>query len=251
MPDRPGGGRRVRDGARLRRPACAVRAHARPSRASAEPAARRAEHGVRPERRTATGSLPRRVGGPEPAGRRRRGAAARVHRRRRAVARPGVRADARVRGAPALGGAGRTGVRAARVRRRARARGVAGARDRGAGRRRRPAAAGHDDPRAARRAREGPDPRRGRRQPARADRAAARIDAGGARGRVRAPRRAPVGEPHRAHLPPARPGASARHAASAPDGGGRAAGRSGPAVARRRAVSGSAARPGGRPRPPD
>ena len=112
---------------------------------SADPAARRAEHGVRPERRAAAGSLPRRAGGPEPAGRRRRGAAARVHRRRRAMARPGVRADARVRGAPALGGAGGTGVRAARVRRRARARGVAGARDRGAARRRGPAASGRGD----------------------------------------------------------------------------------------------------------
>ena len=96
--------------------------------AAAKPATRRAVHGVRPERRTATGSLPRRIGGPEPAGRRCRGPAARVHRRRRAVAGPGVRAVARVRGAPAVGGAGRIGVRAARVRRRARARGFAGAR---------------------------------------------------------------------------------------------------------------------------
>ena len=60
------------------------------------------------------------LGGPEPAGRRRRGAAARVHRRRRAVAGPGVLADARVRGAPALGGAGGIRVRGARARRRAR-----------------------------------------------------------------------------------------------------------------------------------
>ena len=89
-----------------------------PPRAAARPAARRAEHGVRPERRAAAGSVPRRPGGPEPAGRRRRGAAARVHRRRRAVARPGVRADARVRRAPAAGGAGRAGVRGARLRRR-------------------------------------------------------------------------------------------------------------------------------------
>src|SRR4029079_15053170 len=47
-------------------------------------------------------------------------------------------------------------------------------------------------------------------QPARADRAAARILARGARRRVRAPRRAPLGEPHRAHLPPAGRGAPAR-----------------------------------------
>ena len=233
MPDRPGGRRRVRDGARIRLPAGAVRADARPAWASAEPPARRAEHGVRPERRTAARSLPRRIGGAEPAGRRRRGAAARVHRRRRALARPGVRADTRVRRAPTLGGAGRVGVRAARVRQRARARGVAGAGDRGAGRRRGPAASRRGDPGAARRASEGPDPRRGRRQPARADRAAARIDAGGDRRRLRGPGRAPIGEPYRAHLPAARPVASARYAASAPDGGGRAAGRFGPAVARR------------------
>jgi hypothetical protein len=62
MPDRPGGGCRVRDGARIRGPACAVRADARASRASAESAARRVEHGVRPERRAAPGSLPRRAG---------------------------------------------------------------------------------------------------------------------------------------------------------------------------------------------
>jgi hypothetical protein len=66
MPDRPGGGCRVRDGARIRGTACAVRADARASRASDESAARRVEHGVRPERRAAPGSLPRRAGGPEP-----------------------------------------------------------------------------------------------------------------------------------------------------------------------------------------
>ena len=43
----------------------------------------------------------------------------------------------------------------------------------------------------------------------------------------------------------------ARHAASAPDGGGRAAGRSGTAVARRRASRDRRPRPGARPRPPD
>ena len=59
----------------------------------------------------------------------------------------------------------------------------------GLGRRRGPAASGRGDPWAARRAGEGADPRRGRRQSARAARAAARIDAGGARGRVRDPRR--------------------------------------------------------------
>ena len=44
-------GRRLRDGARVRRPAPAVRADARSPRAAARPAARRARHGVRPDAR--------------------------------------------------------------------------------------------------------------------------------------------------------------------------------------------------------
>ena len=53
------------------------------------------------------------------------------------------------------------------------------------------------------RARARPDRRRDARQPAGAARAAARVDPGGAGGRVRASRRAAVDEPHRAELPSA------------------------------------------------
>ena len=120
VPGRPRGGRRVRDGAPVRRPARAVRADARPPAAPSGPAARRAEHGVRARRGPAAGPVHGRAGGAEPARRRRRGAAADVHRRRRAVARSRVGADAGVRRAPAAGGAGRAGVRRARGRRRSR-----------------------------------------------------------------------------------------------------------------------------------
>ena len=212
------------------------------------PAARRAEHGVRHERRSPAGSLPGRPGRPQPAGRRRRGAAARLHRRRRAVARSNVRADARVRGATPSGGAGGTGVRAARVRRRARARRTAGARDRGPGRRRRPPAAGRDDPRAARRTGAAPDPRRGRRQPARAARADARGQAARGRGRIRAARGGAAEQPHRAGLRAPAGAAPGRDPAPAPAGGGGAARRRAAAVARGRAASASGARRRERPR---
>ena len=64
-------------------------------------------------------SLLRRSGRPEPVGRRLRRAAAHVHRRRRAVAGPGVCGSTHVRRAPAAGGAGSTRVRAAWFRPRA------------------------------------------------------------------------------------------------------------------------------------
>ena len=56
------------------------------------------------------------AGRAEPAGRGRRGAAAGLRRRRRAVARPGLGAGAGVRRAPPAGRAGRAGVRGARAR---------------------------------------------------------------------------------------------------------------------------------------
>ena len=108
----------------VRRPAPAVRADARP-RSSALPgaAARRAARRVRPR---APAPPPDRflvgLAVLEPARRGRRGAAAALPRRRRAVARPGVRAGARVRRAPAARRAGGARVRGARARRRARAR---------------------------------------------------------------------------------------------------------------------------------
>ena len=78
----------------------------RPGAASGA-AARRAEHGVRLRRGPRTGSLHGGPGGAQPAGRCGRGAAAGVHRRRRAMARPRLRADARVRRPAAAGRAGR------------------------------------------------------------------------------------------------------------------------------------------------
>ena len=145
-------------------------------------------------------SLPRRPGGAEPDGRCRRGAAARMRGRRRSMARPCVGADTCVRSSPPAGGAGRIGVRAARVHRRARARRAAGAGGRGAGRRRRRQAAGRDDSRPPRRTRTGSDPGRGRRQPARAAGAASRAIGDRGRGRIRAPRRAATQQPPRAGL---------------------------------------------------
>ena len=59
------------------------------------------------------GSVPGRAGGAQPARRGGRGAAAGLRGRRRAVARPGLRADARVRRAPAARRAGGAGVRGA------------------------------------------------------------------------------------------------------------------------------------------
>ena len=61
-PDRPGGGCRVRDGARIRRPACAVRAHARASRALPSPQRDALSTAFGLSARAAPGSLPRQAG---------------------------------------------------------------------------------------------------------------------------------------------------------------------------------------------
>ena len=235
MPDRSRGGRRVRDGARVRRPARAVRAHARPPRSPPEPAARRAEHGVRPERRPATGSLPRRAGGPEPAGRRRRGAAARVHRRRRAVARPRVGADARVRGAPASWPSGSGWCSRC-------ASPATGTRSRGCPELVIEGLAAEEAQLLLNATIPGPLDERVKAQilaETRGNplalielpRGLTPAELAGGFGLLEAP---PLGEPHRADLPQAGPGAAARHAAAAPDGGGRAAGRFALVVASRR-----------------
>ena len=84
--------------------------------ATARPAAGRAASRVRDAGRRCPGSLPRRPGGPEPAGRGGRGGTARVPGRRCAMARSGLRADAGVRRAAAAGGADRHGVRRPRAR---------------------------------------------------------------------------------------------------------------------------------------
>ena len=103
LPGRARRRRRVGDGARVRRAASAVRADARardrrlpvPQRDALE-AAFGLSAGAR------AGSVPRRAGRAEPAGRGGRGAAAALRRRRRPVAGPGVGAGARVRGPPLL-----------------------------------------------------------------------------------------------------------------------------------------------------
>ena len=177
------------------------------------------------------------------------GAAAGLRGRRRAVARPRVGAGAGVRGAPAAGGVGRAGLRGARAGER-RAGRAAGAGGRRAGRRRRARAAGLGDPRAAGRAGARPDRRRDARQPAGAAGAAARADAGGAGGRVRAAGRAGrspgrIEESFRRRLAPL-PG---RHAAAAAGRGGRAARRPGCWCWRAAERLGIGARRGGARRP--
>ena len=108
-----------------------------------------------------------------------------MRRRRRAVARSGVGADARVRRPPPAGGAGRDRVRRARAGRGAPARARAGG-PRPA-RRRRPRAARLGGAVHARRARPRPDHRGDAGQPAGAARAAARADGDAAGRRVRGP----------------------------------------------------------------
>ena len=158
------------------------------ARRAAGPAARRAAHGVRPERRRAAGPLPGRARGAQPAVRGGRGAAAVC-----------VVDDAQwldrasaqtlgVRRAPAAGGVGRRWSSPCASRATARARRPARAGRRRAGRRRCPRAARRRRPGAAGRAGPRPDRRRDARQPARPARAAARADAGGARRRLRASR---------------------------------------------------------------
>ena len=92
---RAGGRGGVGDGARVRRPAPAVRADARPAREAARPAAPGARDRVRPARGRPAGPVPRRARGARTALGGGRGAPAAVRRRRRAVARSRLRPHAR------------------------------------------------------------------------------------------------------------------------------------------------------------
>ena len=121
------------------------------------------------------GPLPGRPRGAQPGVRGGRAAPAAVRRRRRAVARSELGADARVRRPPAAGRAGRARVRGAGARRGAPA--PAGARGARPRQRRRPRAAELGGALRAGRAGARPDHRRDAGQPARAARAAARADA--------------------------------------------------------------------------
>ena len=87
-----------------------------------DPAARSARDGVRPERRPCAGPVPGRAGHADAVRRGRRAAAARLHRRRRAVARPRLRADPRFRRPPAPRRADRARVRSTHGHRRRRPR---------------------------------------------------------------------------------------------------------------------------------
>ena len=119
---RDGRRRRVGDGAGLQRPASALRTDARSPRSAARPATRRARDGVRPERRARAGPVPGRARHADPVRRGRRAATARLHRRRRAVARPGVGADPRLRRPPPPRRADRARLRRAHGHRRRRPR---------------------------------------------------------------------------------------------------------------------------------
>src|SRR3954447_19940069 len=223
-----------------------MRAHARRPGGAARPAARRAASRLRDAGRRGPGSLHRRPGEPEPAGRRGRGATARVPRRRCAMARSGLGADAGLRSAAAAGGAHRHRLRRPRAQRRQRAQPPAGAARPWPRRRRRTLAAGVGHAGSAGRARARSDRRRDARQPAGAAGAAARVDAGRARGRVRAARGGAVGQPRRGDLRAAGPGPSGRDAAPAAGGRGRAGGGREPLVAGRRAAPGQRWRAPGR-----
>ena len=138
----------------------------------------------------AAGSLPGRPRRAQPGVRGGRAASAAVRRRRRAVARSDLGADARVRRSPAAGRAGRARVRGTRARRGAPA--PAGARGARPRQRRRPRAAELGGAVRAGRAGARPDHRRDAGQPARAARAAARADADAAGRRLRAAGRAAI-----------------------------------------------------------
>ena len=121
VPRRPGRGRRVRDGAGVRRPP-----PARARRCSTTGTASRIRSGT-PSARRSGWTAARRPTGSSSAWRcsgccpRWPRAAAGLPGRRRAVARSGLGAGARLRGAPAAGRVGRAGVRGPRAERRARA----------------------------------------------------------------------------------------------------------------------------------
>ena len=185
----------------------------------------------------AAGPLPRRAGRAQPARRGRRGAAARVPGRRRAVAGPRVGADARLRRAPAARRAGRRWSSRCASRRTSLDTGRAAGPATSAGLSERDARALLESPRPrpARRAGARPDRRRGARQPARAAGAAPRLDAPPSwRAASALPTRMPLAgrieQSFRRRLEPL----PRRHAAAAAGGRGGAARRRGAAAARRR-----------------
>ena len=231
---RPSRGRAVRDGARVRGSASALRLDARRAGRASGPATRRAARGIRARRRRCPGSLPGGARRPEPARRDGRGAAARMRDRRRAMARPSLPAGIGVRRAAPAGGADRHGVRGPRARRRKRARRPAGALRRRARRSRRAQGARVRYQRTIGHARPRPDRGRDAWQPTRAAGAAAWADTGRAGGRVRPARPRPAVGADRAELPAAFRVAPTRLALAPSHRGGRADRRRHPALARAR-----------------
>ena len=169
-------GCRVRDGAGLRRTPSGVHTDGRASRSLAGTPGIRARNRLRAPCGRATGSLPGRVGGAEPHRRRRGERATALSDRRRAMARPGVRASVGVRRTPAPGRARRVGVRGTRAERTVRALPASRARDRRTDRRSRPRAARLGPRRVGRRSSPRPHRRRDPRQPPRLARTSSRHD---------------------------------------------------------------------------
>ena len=221
LPDRPGRRRRVRDRARLRRPAPALRAAPGDDGPAARPPARRARLGLRAAGGEPARPVPRGPGRPHPARPGRRGPAADLRRRRRPVAGPGLAADAGVRRTSPAGRAGGDPLRGPRVRRGRepfRAAGARAGRPHGPRRRGSPRRFGHGG---ARRGRPRPGSRREPRQPARAPRAAPRPvgDRAGLRRRRRSGRHSPGPAP-RTGLPPQAGAVAREHPAAAARRGG-------------------------------
>ncbi len=243
IPHGHGRRRRIRHGTGVRGTAATVRAADGTPRRDPRAAAAGAHRRVRPRRGGDSGPVPGRARGAEPAGGGRRGPAGALRGRRRAVARPGVGADARLHRATAAGRTRRPGLRRARP-----ARGAgrpARTRRRRPVRHRRAGAVGNGHGRGDRPAGAGPHRRRDPRCTA--------GDPGGAAQRVgdRTVRRvldlreAVIGGRGRARVRPSHPGVAADHPAAAAHRRGRTGRRRRAVPARRSGTR----RPRGRPRP--
>ena len=242
MPGSAGDRGAVGDGAGLRRAASAVRPDAGSPRPDPGAAARGAEDRARPGRGPAAGPVPDRAGRAQLALRGGRRPATDLPDRRRAVAGPGHRADARIRGAAAGRRPGGAGVRDPRSRRRTgRATRAGGSRADG---RPRPGATGLGPGRAAGRAGPRPDHRGDPGQPAGAAGAAARAEPGRAGRRVRPACCHAADRPDRGQLRPPAGRAARPDPAAAAAGRGRSVRRPGAGMAGSRATGHRC--PGGR-----
>ena len=215
--------------ARLQRPASALCADARSTRAVARSAGRGPRNGLRVGRGPAARPVPGGARHVDLVRRSGRAAAAHVHRRRCAVARPGISPDPRLRRSPPARRAGGARVRRQDGYRRRRAGRPPRAVRRPTRRARCPGPAAGEPDRPARCGRLRPDRRREPRQPARPPRAPASLDGGGARRWLRPTREPCAGRKDRGELPAAPAPAPFGHAAPRPRRVRRTAGRPGPA----------------------